>query len=154
MRQGTDESIASPSSAPNAIVRLELVAPPEIAPGESVQLTANTVKSDGSLENVTSQAQWTASSVPTSAVLTLTATGLATAGERGRALVTVHFAGLTANTAMLVLPKGTFRLTAKITEAGVELKNVAVTMISGIREGLTARTDAVCVEFRLWSLCS
>ena len=31
-------------------VRIELVAPSEIAPGESVQLTANAIKSNGSVE--------------------------------------------------------------------------------------------------------
>jgi hypothetical protein len=58
-----DKSPTSPSPAtspaPSAFVRLELVAPQELALGESIQLAANAVKSDGSVENVTSQARWT-----------------------------------------------------------------------------------------------
>ena len=82
------------------------------APGESVQLTANAVRSDGSVENVTRQAQWTVESVPT-AVLALMESGLAAGGERGRALVKVQFADLTGEATIFVLPKGTFRISRK-----------------------------------------
>ncbi len=41
------------------IIRIELIAPPEIAPGEAVQLTANAIRSDGTAEHVSNQAEWT-----------------------------------------------------------------------------------------------
>lgn len=114
-----------------------------MAPGESVQLTANAVKSDGTVENVSSQAQWTAQSVPASAVvLALTGTGLATGRDQGRAVVTLRFAGFTADATILVLPKGTFRLAGRITEDGVGLENVTLTVIAGVGQGLTAHTGA------------
>ena len=127
-------------SSATAAVRLDLVAPREIAPGESVQLTANAVRSDGSVENVTRQAQWTVESVPT-AVLALMEPGLATGAERGRALVKVRFADLTSEATIFVLPRGTFRLTGKITADGVGLEDVAVAVVAGVGEGLTARTN-------------
>ena len=138
-----DKSPTSPSqgppSLPGAIVRLEVVAPPEIAPGESVQLTANAVKSNASVDNVTSQAQWT---VQPSSVLTVTGTGLATGGDGGRGVVTVRFNGFTADATIIVLPKGTFLLAGMVSVGAVGLENVTVKVLSGVGAGLTARTDA------------
>ncbi len=72
-----------PGPPPTAtVVRLELVAPSEIAPEETVQLTANAIKSDGSVENVSSQGQWTSTNSP---VLQLSVSGLATGQNRGEA---------------------------------------------------------------------
>ena len=120
-------------------VRLELVAPPEIAPDETVQLTANASKSDGSVENVSSQAQWTSA---TSEVLQLGSTGLATGRNRGEVFVTVRFGGLSATAPIMVLPKGTFRLSGTVYEGGfVKLENVTVTVTSSVGEGLTAVTN-------------
>ena len=120
-------------------VRIELLAPPEIAPDETVQLTANATKSDGSVENVSSQAQWTSA---TSEVLQLGSTGLATGRNRGEVFVTVRFGGLSATARIIVLPKGTFRLSGTVHEGGfVYLENVTVTVTSGVGEGLTAVTN-------------
>jgi hypothetical protein len=57
-------------------------------------------------------------------------------------LVTVRFAALTADATIFVLPRGTFRLSGKITSAGAALENATVTVIAGVGEGLSARTDA------------
>jgi hypothetical protein len=128
-----------PGPPPVTTVRLELVAPPEIAPDETVQLTANATKSDGSVENVSSQAQWTPT---TSEVLQLGSTGLATGRSRGEVFVTVRFGGLSATARIIVLPKGTFRLSGTVHEGGfVYLENVTVTVTSGVGEGLTAVTN-------------
>lgn len=120
--------------APVTVVRLELVAPSEIAPGESVQLTANAVKSDGSVENVSSQAQWAPTDSP---VLQLSSTGLATGIKRGETFVSARFSGRGANARIFVLPKGTFRLAGNIKESGFGIENVTVTVIAGVGEGLT-----------------
>lgn len=128
---------------PVTVVSLRLVAPQEIAPGESVQLIAKAMKSDGSGENVTSRAQWTVESVPASSmVLALTGTGLATGGDRGRGVVAARVGDLSADATIFVLPKRTFRLAGRISEAGAGLGDVTLTVIRGIGEGLTARTDA------------
>jgi len=71
-------------------IRIELVAPAEIAPGESVQLTANAIKSDGSAENVSNQAEWTTSNP---SVLQVSSRGLATGKNRGATNVYARFAG-------------------------------------------------------------
>jgi hypothetical protein len=122
-----------------ATVRVELVAPTDIAPGESVQLTLNAIKLDGSVENVSSQSQW---SPLDSSIVQLTSTGLATGVNRGEQLVSVRFAGRSANARILVLPKGTFRLTGKVQDSGFGLGNVTLTVLSGAGEGLTTLTGA------------
>jgi hypothetical protein len=142
----------SPGSQTSPVVSLKLIAPQEIGTGESVQLTANAVKSDGSVEDVTSQAQWTVQSVPAgSVVFAVSRTGLATGIDRGRGLLTVRFAGLLAEATIFVLPKGTFSLAGRITAAGVGLENVTVTVIAGVGEGLTARTD-VSGDYELYGV--
>jgi hypothetical protein len=118
---------------------LTLTAPPEIAPGESAQLTAKVVRFDGSVDDVTSQAQWTVES--STSVLSLTETGHATAGERGIGVVTVRFAGLAAEGTILVLPRGTFRLSGRITADSVGVDGVKVTVVEGVGRGLTSNTD-------------
>lgn len=135
-----DKSPTSPrpsdqsSSSTATTVRLELVAPSEIAPGESVQLTANAIKSDGSVENVSSQAQWTTG--PN--VVQLSSTGLATGKDRGEQVVSARFSGRSATARIFVLPKGTFRLAGTVQDSGLGLENVALTVIAGVGEGLTA----------------
>jgi len=134
-----DKSPTSPrpaeqgTSSTVTIVRLELVAPSEIAPGESVQLTANAIKSDGSVENVSGQAQWT-----TGLNVEVSSTGLATGKNRGEQAVSARFSGRSAEATIFVLPKGTFRLAGTVHDGGFGLENVALTVISGVGEGLTS----------------
>jgi hypothetical protein len=132
----------SPSGPVTTIIGLTLVVPSEIPPGATVQLIANATKSDGSVENVTRQAEWTVRSDAARSVLSVTATGLATARERGEEVVTARFVGLMDQATIVVLPKGTFRLAGTVSENGIGLENGTVTVISGIGEGLIAPTDA------------
>jgi hypothetical protein len=112
-----------------------------IDPGESVQLAANLSSADGLVENVSSRAAWEVRSATTATVLSLTATGLATGGDRGDSVVTVRFDGRTAEAMIFVLPKGTFRLAGIVTEGGVGLEKATVTVLSGVGEGLEASSD-------------
>ncbi|MCA1562982.1 MAG: hypothetical protein LC804_22880 [Acidobacteria bacterium] len=123
-----------PQPAPVTVVRLELLAPSEIAPGESVQLTANAIKSDGSVENVSSQARWAPADSP---ILQVSSTGLATGKNRGDAFVSASFGSRNAGARIFVLPTGTFRLAGNIRESGFGIENVTVTVISGVGAGLT-----------------
>jgi hypothetical protein len=123
-----------PPTTTVTVVRLELVAPPEIDPGESVQLTANAVKSDGSVENVSSQAQW---SPTNSQIVQLSSTGLATGRNRGEVFVSARFANRFANARIFVLPRGTFRIQGVVNETGFGISGVTVSVISGVGEGLT-----------------
>jgi hypothetical protein len=133
----------SPSpSGPVTVVVLKLVVPSEIAQGETVQLIANATRSDGSVENVTAQVEWTVRSDAASSVLSVTATGLATGRERGEEIVTARFDGRTDQATIVVLPKGTFRLAGTVSDNGIGLEKATVTVISGVGEGLIAPTDA------------
>jgi hypothetical protein len=136
-------SSPTPGGQAGTFVSVRVVAPDQIAPGASAQLTASAVRSDGAAQDVTSQAQWTVQPASTgSVVLTVSATGVVTGQDPGRAVVTLRVAGLTADTTILVLPAGTFRLAGKITDGGVALDNVTVAVIAGVGQGLTTHTDA------------
>jgi hypothetical protein len=64
------------------LVRIEVDGPGTIAPGEAVQFTANAHYSDGSSRNVTGDPETTRRTSNTG-VLAISATGLATGGDRG-----------------------------------------------------------------------
>ena len=128
----------SSTSAP-FLVRLELSAPSTIPPGESVQLTANAVKSDNSVENVTNQAQWSSSNAR---ALEVSSAGVARGVGNGEAVIAVRYQTRSTSARTLVLPTGTYRLTGQVTDSGFGIADVTVTVISGIGEGLTAPTDA------------
>jgi hypothetical protein len=139
-----ERSPTSPTSPPPpgvAIVGLKLVAPSELAPGESVQLIANAIKSDGSEENVSGRAEWAVRSSTASSVLGVTQTGLATGRDRGEEVVTVRLEGRIDQATIFVLPRGTFRLAGTVSENRVGLEKVRVTATSGVGDGLTTLTD-------------
>ncbi|HXG89630.1 MAG TPA: carboxypeptidase-like regulatory domain-containing protein [Vicinamibacterales bacterium] len=83
---------------------------------------------------MSSTAQWTTTNSP---VLTVGSTGLATGKDRGESSVTARFGGRSAGAPIFVLPRGTFRLAGTIRESGFGIAGVAVTVISGVGEGLT-----------------
>ncbi|MEO5896723.1 MAG: carboxypeptidase-like regulatory domain-containing protein, partial [Vicinamibacterales bacterium] len=120
------------------LIRVELAAPGSIAPGESVQLTATAVKSDNSVENVTALAQWTSSD---RAVLEISSTGVAKTIARGEAVVTARYLFRSATTRTFVLPAGTYRLNGTVTDSGVGIAGVTVTVIGNVGEELTTITD-------------
>jgi hypothetical protein len=99
-----------------ALIRVELTAPGSIALGESVQLTATAVGSDGSVENVTTLAQWTSSD---SEVLEISATGVGKAIARGEAVVTVRYSSRSATARTFVLPAGTYPLDGAVTDSSI-----------------------------------
>jgi hypothetical protein len=126
------------SSAGISVVRVELNAPAEIAPEASVQLTARAVKSDNSIEDVTSLAQWTSSN---RGIVDVSSGGVASGIRRGEAQVSARYDGRSASARLFVLPAGTFRLDGRITEDGYGVRDVRVTVVSGVGEGLTAATS-------------
>jgi len=124
-----------PPSSPAAIVRLEIGAPSRIAPGESVQLTATFVKSDGSREDAGDRVGWLVD-LP---VLIVGHGGLARGVLPGEAVVTVVFESLAAAVRVPVLPPGTFNLSGVVTQGGFGIGNVTLTILSG--GDLTAPTQ-------------
>lgn len=123
---------------PVTVVRLEMTAPESIAPDSSVQLRVRVVRSDGSTEDATERAAWTSSN---SSVMQVTSGGLATARNRGDARITARADNRSISLEILSLPAGTFRLVGHVTEDGVPLSGVGVSVIAGTGEGLTATSD-------------
>ena len=122
-----------------ALSRIEVVAPSSIAPGTSAQLTANAIKTDGSVENVTSQSVWSSNAA---GFVPVTSSGLATGTQRGEATVSARYQNRSGFARILVLPDGTFRLGGQVTEAGiVPLEGATISVIEGTGEGLTAVTS-------------
>jgi hypothetical protein len=141
-----DKSPTRPSGQPTGtpappavtVARIAIIAPASIEPGASVQLTANAIKSDGSVENVTSQTQWTSTNA---GVLQVSSAGIVTARERGEANLNARYQNRNATAPMIVLPGGTFRLNGQVTDSGFPLEGVTVAVIGGTGEGLTTLTN-------------
>jgi hypothetical protein len=129
------------SAGPAVPVRLQIVVPQQLAPGESVQLTANAVNSDGSVANATNQVRWTVGSMSAGDVLALTGPAVVTGGTHGRAVVSGRVGDLTDDATIFVLPSGTFRVAGRITAAGAAVPDVAVSVVGGVGSGLTTHTD-------------
>jgi hypothetical protein len=129
---------------------MAIVGPTEIAPGESVQLIAHAVKSDGSVEDVSSQVVWSLYSTPS---LQLSPTGLATGVELGDAQVVARLGPTLphANKWFFVVPKGTFVLSGTIREQGVLIPNVTVQVLSGTGQGLSTAASGGAF-FRLYGV--
>lgn len=142
-----DDRPTGPSRPPApTISHIALSVPPQMAPGDTVQFTASAHKTDGSVENVTSQAQWLVTNTQlqdpsASQVLMVDSTGLASARDRGEVLVTVGFGGRQASSSVLVLPAGTFRHSVRLMDGPLGLSGVVVEVIEGIGAGLSAVTD-------------
>jgi len=141
-----DKSPTRPSGQPTGtpapplvtVARIAIIAPASIEPGASVQLTANAIKSDGSVENVTSQTQWTSTNA---GVLQVSSAGIVTAREPGEANLNARYQNRNATAPMIVLPGGTFRLNGQVTDSGFPLEGVTVAVIGGTGEGLTTLTN-------------
>jgi hypothetical protein len=129
------------TGAPAAVtvLRIEIIAPASIEPNASAQLTANAIKSDGSVENVTSQTLWASTNAR---VLQVSSAGIVTAGERGETNLNARYQNRSATAPMMVLPSGTFRLNGQVTDSGFPLEGVTVAVIGGTGEGLTSLTSS------------
>ncbi len=125
------------NSAP-VLVDVDLIAPSSIAPGESVQVIANAIKSDKSVENVTEKTQWTSSDP---GVVEVSATGVAKGVARGEAVIMARYQSRGAGIRTFVLPTGTYRLSGAVRDSGFGLAGVAIAIIDGEGKGLTTTTN-------------
>ena len=131
------DSPTGPTSPSPTVVGLDISAPPRIAPGESVQLTATLVKSDGSRENGGDRVRWLSD---VSSTLAVTQAGLARGLAPGEATVRAEFDRFSGQVRVFVLQPGTFKLGGVISGSGLGIGDVTVTVLSGVGEGLTAKT--------------
>ena len=116
-----DKSPTSPTLLPRAgaptptlAVRLELIGPDTVAPGEQVQFTAIGHRTDGSTEDMTQQANWNSFR---SNVLSVTGAGRVTGMSLGDSVLQARLSSLVASREIIVVPRGTYRVSGAITEA-------------------------------------
>ena len=131
-------SATPPPAAPVSVTRVDTVIPATLAPGTSGQATATATMSDGSVRDVTNDAQWSSTN---SGVVRASSGGALVAPQRGEAIVTARHANRSSTGRIFVLPAGTFRLTGVVSEAGEPLNTVRVEVIEGTGQGLTAITN-------------
>ena len=136
-RNPTTPAPTGPPPAPISILRIEITAPGQIAPGASEQLTATIVKSDNSVENITDRAQWRSAN---SGILAVGETGRASGVRNGETDVIVSYEFQSASARVLVLPAGTFRVSGRVTDTGAGVRDATVSVVSGVGTGLLART--------------
>ncbi len=129
----------TPTPSPTAqVIRLELTVPGSLPPGTSTQLAVNAVKADGTVENVTPQTQWSSTDTR---VVTVDASGVARATAVGEVTISARYQNRSAGASLLVVPAGTYRLKGRISDAGLGLSGVTLTVVTGVGEGLTTTTD-------------
>ena len=124
--------------APVFIQRIDISGPDSIAPGQSAQLTATGVRSDGTSENVSASASWSSS---TSRVIQVAIGGQATAVGTGEATVQARYQNRSGSRTVLVMPAGTYKVSGRITEGTLNLQGVSLRVVRGTGEGQTATSD-------------
>lgn len=127
------------------LAKLEITGPATLAPGATAAFTATATLSDGTRQDVTQKAGWTAT--PPS-VLSMSSAGQVTGHEAGEAIVAAGVAAgrgincCTASMTLLVLPPDTYRLVGRVLESNLGVVGASVTVLSGTGAGLSATTDS------------
>ena len=144
---GCDRSPAGPSpgggSPPSVpiVTGLRIDGPTSVAPGESPQYTAIAEYSDGSSKDVTATALWFPAA-RTGLPICFTDPGVAAPAQRGEVTIVANLSGRLARLTVLVLERGTFKVTGLVSEAGVgALSGATVEVLSGIGQGIHATSD-------------
>ena len=108
---------APPSGPPPVTIsRLELTGPTTVHVGEPAQFTVTAYSSDGSVRDLTGEVSW----LTHSGILPMSAPGLFTGGEKGETALTARLGGHSAvMSSIVVVPRGTYRLTGTIRDAGI-----------------------------------
>ena len=109
-----------------------------------MQLTANATRADNSVENVSPQAVWMSQDPR---VVEMSTTGAAKGIGRGEAVIRTYYGGWSASTRTFVLPEGTYRLDGRVTDSGMGVAGVTVTVMGSVGGDLTTITDD---EGRYW----
>ena len=134
----------APSSAPaGAVTSIVIQGPSRIAPGETVQFTAIATLDDRTTRNYTKDVKWVG--FPRD-VLTISETGEVVALAPGDAHVFASVPSGCASrcsgqTAVVVLPPNTYRLTGKVLESGLPVQGATATVIGGSDSRLSSTTD-------------
>ncbi len=107
-----DRNPRRPTPVPGApsVVRLEVTGPGSIAPGGAEQFRATAHMSDGSQRDVTTEAAWNSANA---SIISISSAGLATAHDRGEADIRVAFSEVMSTKRVMVLPRGTFKVSGQ-----------------------------------------
>jgi hypothetical protein len=120
-------------------VKLEVTGPASVAPGATVAYTATAVLNDGTRQDATQKAGWTANP---SSVLTISNPGQVTGHATGDATIKVSLLNCcAASITLLVLPPDTYRLVGTVLESNAPLYGATVTVLKGTGAGLSATTN-------------
>ncbi len=115
-----------------------IVGPDTLPPGQSAQFSAIAHQSDGSTQDVTTEAVWQAWNP---SVVTIWPTGLAIGGAPGDSGITVNARGRSTSTQVIVVPAGTYRLAGAVKDAGYGVGGARVEITAGTGRGLAVSTD-------------
>ena len=134
---GDDKSPVRPTSTATppvaTLVRLEIVGPRSLPPGEATRFAVTGHFSDGSTRDMSTQASWQSQNT---SVLAVEGLGQATARQVGESVLTVRIAGMSSTTEVVVVPAGTFRLSVFAREAGSIFLDIRVDVLEGRGAGL------------------
>jgi hypothetical protein len=128
-----------PPAGAATLTRVDTVIPASLEPGVSARATANGTMSDGSVRDVTTEAQWSSTN---SRVVQASSGGALLSVDRGEATVTARVGARSSSGRIFVLPAGTFRLTGQVLEAGEPVGGARVEVIAGTGRGLAASSNS------------
>jgi hypothetical protein len=141
----TPSSSGQSGSAPPAgatLTAVQVTGPARLAPGEMATYLAIATYSDGSARDVSANATWNPNTP--GAVLYFTAPGIAVGVRPGAANVIARVAQTQASLSVVVLEKGTFKLSGRIVETGDRpLEGLSIDVVSGTGVGLRATANSL-----------
>jgi hypothetical protein len=121
------------------VVGLRIGGPSTIVPGSTAQLSASATYSDGSTKDVTTTVHWLSSDT---SILTISASGLASAIQAGEVLISAGLGSVFANQLILIVPAGTFKLSGLLSSDGAPINGALVQVTAGIGAGLSSSTES------------
>lgn len=98
---------------PAFMTNVQVIGPSTIEPGGTASFKMTTTWSDGSTRDVTSETTWISSRPD---IVSISATGVATAHERGASTVIASIGVRTASRNVIVVPTGTYQLSGRVME--------------------------------------
>jgi len=149
---GQSKNPTAPTTIPaqeRLLRQMEIDAPSSIPKGTTAQLRVFARYTDGTREDVTAAASWSASDRE---VLRVDAGGVVTALADGESEITAVVNDLTARARVLVLDAGTWKVTGRVVEEdSTPLSNARVAVTAGTGTGKSTTSD-VGGNFRLYGV--
>lgn len=134
---------SNPSTPSQQPFTVRVSGPSTIAPGTSAQLSAlaalYTSPPTAPPIDVSATAVWHSSDT---SILTVSASGLATAIQSGTVTVTATYSGVKGSQEIVVVPAGTFRLSGYVQGFGSALGGALVQVTTGVGTGLSTLTNS------------